>query len=294
LWPKQEKENRLDINGALLFLSRDNQVGKETGSIYEVKGGQAVLDYEKMDKLSVDTKAIQLNKNLNWFLSRCDYLKIKDQILSEIGEQDRTFLADLLKKLLETERVSEIGMAFMAILDPEQFKKEFLSVEEDRMRGFGVDVERLRKILDNDSTRLAVKDFFERYSDLYTSLANSGKGLFYKTAEQPVLSKNYYDNFIRQRLDGVQMTTVKSDKQDIVEYRGVNKEGQKEVLRVVYYRAHDPNEAIQEFYDDFEVDFDKTILGEGGKGSTSFTEVDFRYDYNRLKQKLVEMAQTSK
>lgn len=272
LWPQKEVPNELKINGAMLFLPRENQVDKNTGSIYDVVNEKAVLDTEKIDKEDLGLTAD------------------KENILANAEAGDREVLKKLLLKILETGRHSDMGYAFQAFFDPNVFKPEFLQGFKDRVKQFGLSPDVLDKIFARNNNIQLVKDFFQKYSNHYSNLADSSHGSFYKRPEKTILSKDYYHQFICKRLKDVKVVSISTDKQNIVEYRGVNEKGEQEIIRVVFFSNPDPNKAIEGFYDDISIDFDQTILGEDGVGSVDYNNVSYRHEYDLLKQKLVELV----
>ncbi|GEM_PF-6019732 len=81
--------------------------------------------------------------------------------------------------------------------------------------------------------------------------------------------------------------------QGVRDHRGINDKGEEEVIRVIFYSDSDPNQAIEGFYKDLSIDFDQTILGQDEVGSVDYSDVSYRYEYNKLKQKLIELASSS-
>jgi len=275
LWPQKEVPNELKINGAILFLPRDNKVDKNTGSTYDVVNEKAVIDTEKIDDHDADLVAA------------------KENILTRAQPEDADVLKKILLKILETKRYSEISFAFQAFFDPSVFKPEFLQGFKDKIKEIGFDPDELDKLFIRNNNLQLVGDFFQRHSNHYNNLASSNHGLFYKRPEHTVLSKDYYNRFICERLKDVKVVSVSAGKQDIVEYRGINDAGEEEVIRVVFYSDHDPNQAIEGFYNDLSIDFDQTILGQDGVGSVDYGDVSYRYEYNKLRHRLVELVNSS-
>ncbi len=215
----------------------------------------------------------------------------KEKILSAVDPKDREFLEQILNQVLKTSRSEDLRYGFESIFNPSQFKKEYLPKFREVVRKKGIDPEKLEEILKRNNILQLAERYFSRYTNYYQSLADKSYGIFYKKPENKVRSKDYYHNFICQRLKDVKITTVQAGKQDIVEYRGVNEKGEAEVVRVVFYSAKDPNTAVEGFYYDMSIKFDSTILGENGVGNTDYAGVKYSHDVDLLKSKLLTMVQ---
>lgn len=357
IWPENEEPNEMGINGAIIFLPRDNQVGKKTGSTYEVENGKAVLDIEQIERLFANAgKIVELRPPV-WmrtksgenivvsfeellknhfievdsihgyrvtysgkevmdqkFWDKFDlYIKAileagfsdvqrfdaeiyrypinlaseRDQILTGANEQDVEVIKRLLDTFLSTVNTSDIGKGFEAFLNPKDIKISEMPRIKEFVRQAGFDPVQLEEVFARNNKE-AIFSFFQKYLNIYKALVHSSHGNLYKRPAEAVKSKDYYDKLIRERLTDVKVTITTSDRQDIVEYRGINKLGKSEVLRVVFYSSHNPNKAVEGLYHDLKVNFDSTILGQNGVDNVNFSDVQYHHDLDRLKEKISE------
>lgn len=330
VWPKGAESNSMHLDGALIFLPRDNQVGIKTGSLYELVDGKVVIDVKKMERVSslINECNEIIRNNFKNKIENKDSEPLRDVLermgltfdefekIGSIGLPHSSVVSDRLaiEGLFEGEGLAEIKKyLYMALMDSgprssgignaliqlpqlSNIKPEFRDVIRNILRDKGFNVELLEKLFEDKKLSSMVVEFLENNINSYKNFATSTKGLFYQKAAETVDSREYHDVRIRSLFQEVTVEEFVGQSQDVVEYRGVGKDGKPKVLRVVYYTGEDPNVAIRRLYNEVGIRFDDTVVddsnvhGAAAAKARQVGPVDVKYDhdYKRLKQRIVD------
>ena len=314
IWPEQEVESSISLNGGIIFVPRDNNVDEQNGSLYEIENGEVVIDIDKIAKFhkaisnldksdyqNYRKEVIKAGKTLGFDENKLNRISNSNPQATEEKERIESMFngAELeeIKKytqtvLLVNSRTSNLAMALASFSKPEELREESRHLPKEILADAGFNVEMLTRIFKDPVKKTAIEDFTQRYMQYYRYLAQNSAGFFYKPASKTTTSKKYYEKIIFDQLKDIKIREIKADNQDIVEYRGHDEEGKERVYRVVYYTNTDPSQAVRKFYQDLGIKFDDRVIDDTSDETdkktrdtkrTSYDEVQYRYDYNQLK-----------